>query len=333
MNYTSYIKININNLNYNINYLKNNLPYKYYWMDISNNAFNHGMYLSRFLNDINFLSVNNLNDVIKLRKYNKKITLIYEGEITLDNIYDLILQNVIFVIKDIETLKMFNSNEKLKFIIKIDPNNYDGINSKTEILDIIDFGKEHNYKILGIIGNILEKDYDEFKYIISPLKDLEIICLNNEFDKKKIKLSNTIKLNYSIYGFNDLKKGKYQKEKYPLKQIFNLNTKIIKIKKEKIKKKENIIGIIPLGYLNGINLNIDNVIINNKLYKVTKIFENISLILIDDNVKINDLVEITSNNNPLEKYFPLNPINKLYFLGYNLPILYEDKNNAEIFVC
>ena len=66
-----------------------------------------------------------------------------------------------------------------------------------------------------------------------------------------------------------------------------------------ILKKDTYIGIIPIGYNNGIGTNnIDRfVIINNKKYKVLSIGMNMSFIELDNDININDKVIILDNKN------------------------------------
>ena len=68
----NYIKINTNNLIDNIKYVKNNYDFCYYGFNVSNNAFFHGMYLINYLEGlVDYLYVNNFNDLLMIRKYNK----------------------------------------------------------------------------------------------------------------------------------------------------------------------------------------------------------------------------------------------------------------------
>ena len=322
----SYININIKNLNNNINYLRNNYNYKYFILDVSNNAFNHGIYLINYLKNIDFLYVNNFKDVLLVRKYNKNFPLIYEGELDEDIFYDLVMNDVIIVINDKEILNKIKIKDQVSLILRIDTKDYIGISKKTDILDILDIVKDNKYlNIKGIISEVKEEDYEEFKYLITCLKDLDMVCLNNEEDKNKIKLSNTIKLDYSIYGINKIKKSLFKKEEYPLKQIFTLKTRIIKIKKEESKKKEIILGIIALGYLNGFYQNIKKVIINGNFYDVYQVNQYYSLIIIDEDIKINDEVIITDANNPLENYLDGNILGYLGYFKNNLEIGYDEE--------
>ena len=55
------------------------------------------------------------------------------------------------------------------------------------------------------------------------------------------------------------------------------------------------------------------------------ITEEYSLILIDDNVKVNDWVIITDEDNPLQNYIDGNIWQYLSFLENKFPILYDEE--------
>lgn len=330
MNYNNYIRINTDNLKYNINYCLHNYNYKYFIFDVSNNAYNHGMYLINFLDkNINYLYVNNFNDVKLIRKYNTNIPIIMESNWSIDNILDFINNDVIIIINSLEELKIIKNENlyaPLNIILNIDVNGLLGFSTKDEIKDAIEIIKDiDKLNLLGIKTKVSEKDYNEFMNIINPLLrlDLKLFILNNEDDKNKIKHSNAIILNKSIYGINENKYKLFSKFDNSFKQIFELNSKIIKIKKEVKGKKVKYIGIMPFGYLNGITKNINKVWINNNLYNILEIKDNYSLILVDEKINVSDLVFITSYQNPLENYIE-NSLLYFNILNNNFPILYND---------
>ncbi len=336
MNYVNYLEVNINNIKANLNYLKKEYKYKYYIFDVSNNAFNHGMYLINYI-DIDYLYTNNLNDIYLIRKYNKDIPIILNTEIEKDNILDIINNNCIFLVDTKEKVEMFTNTvlyDNLNIILGIDTKGITGFNNKFIIRDIEALIKENNK--LHIIGlkssNITEKDYNDFQYITNNLLalDLKLYIFNDEQDKQKIKNSNALKLDYSIYGINN-KPKLFKKEPKQLKQVLNLYSKITNIMKETKGKKTKYFGIIPFGYLNGMLNNINKVFIKNKLYNILEIKESYSIIEIDENIKINDLVEIIGSNNPLENYISTNTLIHLSIFN-NLPKIYEDKLNEKTFI-
>ncbi len=334
MNYTNYIKIDTDNLKANLNYLENNYNYKYFILDVSNNAYSHGMYLIKYLPSNIYLYINNFNDLLLARKYNKEVPIIYAGEITLNNIYDLIINNAILLIKSNFILKKAQIDEKIDIILNIDTLGFNGISSKQEINEVLEIiNTNEKINLLGIMSDINSDNYLDFCELTINLPSIPLYILNNEKEKCKIKQSNAIKLDKSIYGINSINKKKIFKkeEKGPLKQVFTLYTHITKINTEITKKKEKITGSIPLGSLNGLNDLITYVQIHNTLYKIIDIYEEYSLIEIDKNVNLDDPVIITGPSNPLENYFAKNTLN--YFnLFSNLPIIYNDYTLEKTFI-
>ena len=97
--------VNIDNLKFNISDLKEKFSFKNYILNVSNNAFGHGIKLIKYLNDeFQYVYTNNFQDVLNIKKYNHKIKIIYSGSISEDNIYDLVLNDVIMVIKSKDTM-------------------------------------------------------------------------------------------------------------------------------------------------------------------------------------------------------------------------------------
>lgn len=327
MNDINYIKISTQNLLYNINSIKKDYSYSYYIMDVSNNAFSHGMYLIKYLKqDIDYLYVSHFQDLQLIRRYDQSIPVIYDGDISLDNIFDLIMNNAIVIIRDFELLKQIkelNIKDSLSFLFQIDPNGVVGINSKQDILDYLEW--DHKYfSLLGIIAQITEKEYSDFQSIIQPLSNLLLVILNHEEDKNKIHGSNAIKLDRSIYGININKKKLFQKNIKIYQQIFSLHSKVKLIRENNHNKKVQYIAIIPFGYCHGMKIEIKNIYINNTLYPVLRITDHFTEVLVDENVKKDMDVEITSLNNPLDNYFSINSLNYFSLFYFNFPIMFDD---------
>lgn len=329
MEYINYVEINKDNLKFNIDYLKKQFNYDYYILDVSNNAFGHGMYLVNFLSDYcDYFYVTTFNDISLIRKYNKNCSIIYEGLFDKNNIYDLVMNNAILVVNNIEDLKLINDQDikdNIQIIIRIDVKGFFGVNSKNEILDMLDIINNNKYlELIGIKANINEEDYQEFKYVTSPFKNIKLFILNDESDKNKIKGSNAIKLDRSIYGINPGKKKLFSKEEKVVKQVFSLKSKITNIKS--ISKGNNVkyLGIVPFGYLNGLIREINRVYVLGKLRNVVKRDDNFIIIEIDSDVTLGSSVEITSNNNPIQNYINNNCLLSFNLISGNLPIVYDD---------
>lgn len=327
MNDINYIKINTQNLLDNINYLKNHYHYEHYIVNVSNDAFCHGMYLIQYIKKYaHYLYVNDFHDLLLIRKYDPDIPVIYDGAIYEDNIYDLIINNAIVVIHDFQILQQIRDlkiKDTLSFLFYIDPTGYFGIHSKQEILDFLEWDQTH-FHLLGVIAQINEEDYDDFKYIIRPIIHSELMILNQEEDKNKIQGSNAIILDRSIYGIQECKKKLFQKKEQSFKQVLTLYSKIIHIKKEQHNKKVKYIAVIPFGYHHGMSEKIKNVYINHQLYSVQKIMNEVTYIEVDEIIEEGMKVEITSSHNPLDQYFSSQTLNYFSFFHSNISIVYDD---------
>ena len=327
MNDINYIKINTQNILDNIAYLKNNYPYDHYIVNVSNDTFWHGMYLIQYIKSyVDYLYVNDFHDLLLIRKYDKDIPVIYDGMIHEDNIYDLIMNNTIVVIHDFKILQYIKNlkiKDQLSFLFYIDPTGYFGIDNKQDILDFLEWDQTY-FHLLGVMAQLNEKDYDNFKYIIRPIVYSELMILNHEEDKRKIQGSNTILLDYSIYGIQESKKKIFQKKEQPFKQAFTLYSKIIHIKKEQHNKKVKYTAVVPFGYHHGMGDEIKNVYINHQLYHVQKIMNEVTYIEVDEIVDEGMKVEITSFHNPLDQYFSSQTLNYFSFFHSNISIVYDD---------
>lgn len=327
MNNINYIEIDTNLFFKNIDYVKNNYKYSYYILDVSNNAFNHGMYLINYINQkIDYLYVNNFQDLLLIRKYNKDVSVIYNGDVNENNIYDLIINNAIIVVHAIDTLykiKELNIKDVVSFIFFIDPNGIIGIDNKNDILKYLEWNNKY-FNLLGIMGKVEEKYYDDFKYIIKPINNSKLVILNNENDKKRICNSNAILLDSSFYGINNAKKSLFQRSSNNLKQIFTLKSRVVKIKKIIERKQNKSIAVIPFGYKHGMNKAIKFVYINGKLYSITNLFDEFAYIEVDNSIKTNMIVEIISANNPLENYLKEQTLNYFSLFNSNIPIVFDD---------
>ena len=327
MNNINYIKINTQNILENIQYIKAYYPYSYYIFDVSNNAFCHGMYLIQYIKEqVDYFYVNHFQDLLLIRKYDQSVPVIYGGEINENNIYDLIMNNAIVVIYDIHTLKMIqglNIKDLLSFILYIDPKGYLGISNKQDILDFLENSNSY-FKLLGIMAKLEEKDYDDFKYIIRPISNLKLMILNSEDDKRKIQGSNAIKLDYSIYGMHPVKKKLFQKKEPVFKQAFSLYSEIINIKEITHNKKTKFIAVVPFGYHHGMSDVIKYVYIQKQLYPIINVTDEFVHVEVDENIHKGMKVEITSENNPLENYFPAQTLNYFTLFYTNIPIAFDD---------
>jgi len=162
------------------------------------------------------------------------------------------------------------------------------------------------------------------KMIKIKLKVLtELVILNNEDDKNKIKGSNAILLDKSIYGIDISKRKLFDKNISSLKPILEVNSYVTKIVKSINKKKEVWYAIAPLGVVDGINTNISKVFINDKFYSIKEINDEYITIIVDNSVKVNDIVEIFGSNNRLDYFIKDNIFNTINHITSIISINYE----------
>lgn len=329
--------INIINLIDNIKYFKSSYNYEHYILNVSNGAFSHGMEIIKYLNEeFDYLYTSNFNDVKNIRKYRHDIKIIYDGFIDENNIYDLILNNAILIIKSKEIMDFILSlkiKDKFEIIFRIDVNNFNGFGSKHELADILeDIKKDIHIHILGVISDVVESNYLEFKYIMTPLTNLELIILNNENDKNNIKGSNAIIVDKSIYGIDVSKKKLFSKEISKLKPVLEINSYIDKVVANKKGKKDIYLGVMPFGLKHGMTKNITKVYINDKFYNIREIKDSYTLIEIDDYIKEKDIIELIGTNNRLDFYIKDGIFNYMYCITSTLEISYE-KGEDNLIIC
>lgn len=325
MEHLTYCQVKKDILNENIKIMKKTYPYKYTILDVSNNAYHHGMYLINFLNEkIDYLYTCNFQDVLLIRKYNQDIKIIYGGNIYESNVYDLILHNVILTIKsedDIDLLLRLDIKDKFEIIFNINQDQYDGIYSKYVLVDILSKLKNSiHIRILGIKAAVNKNNYINLKYIVNPLKSLELVILNNEDEKNKFKMSNAIILDNSIYGISNIKNGLsgiFKKEAIITKPILNVFSEIVRIIVTRKGKKESFVAVIPFGSNHGMINNIAKVFIHDKLFSIKEVTKEYTLINVDSKIKEKDVVTISGVHNPIAN------IQNIGLLTSNLSIVYE----------
>ncbi len=336
MDNINYINISRNVLDDNIKSLKNKFKYDYYILDVSNNAFGHGMFIMKNL-EIDYLYTNSLKDVYNIRKYDKDIPVILNDKVNEDNILDAINNNIILIIQRVQDLKEINEFDlfdNINVILNIDVDNNYGIGNREEIKDAIDIiTNNKRINLMGIKADISEDKYKEFIYLINPLLKFEIklFILNNEINKYKYQYSNAIIFKTAIYGINNIRNRFFRKDEKDTNQIFNLYSRIVKIKNISKGKKNKYIAIIPFENNFGILNLINKVYIKNKLYSVLNIEDNYMIVEIDDSINEDSIVEITGINNPLENYVTHNILGCVILLNNNLPILYDNKEKQDIY--
>lgn len=327
------IIINLNNLEHNLNLIKNKIGNKEIVATLKGDAYGHGLInIFKFLKSkkINYFGLSNIEDAKTLKKIDKNIKILIYIKVDKKEIKNLIKLELVPFVADFEYLFLIEKEcalqkNKLKVHLKIDigMNRYGiKIDSALEIATYI-----QNSKFLELEGvcshlpstedfKTTQKQIEQFLFFLEKLKQKNInpkfVHISNSGHIIDYKLSsqfNMIRPGLILYGYCPSSKNK--KPALNFKPVLSLFSKVIFIKNvkkgEKIsysgtfQAKEDIkIGIIPIGYFDGIPQNISNdfyFLINNKKCKIRgKVCMNLTIVEIpkDLKVKAGSKVEIVS---------------------------------------
>ncbi|AEL18346.1 alanine racemase [Borreliella bissettiae DN127] len=327
------IIINLNNLEHNLNLIKNKIGNKEIVATLKGDAYGHGLInIFKFLKSkkINYFGLSNIEDAKTLKKIDKNIKILIYIKVDKKEIKNLIKLELVPFVADFEYLFLIEKEcalqkNKLKVHLKIDigMNRYGiKIDSALEIATYI-----QNSKFLELEGvcshlpstedfKTTQKQIEQFLFFLEKLKQKNInpkfVHISNSGHIIDYKLSsqfNMIRPGLILYGYCPSSKNK--KLALNFKPVLSLFSKVIFIKNvkkgEKIsysgtfQAKEDIkIGIIPIGYFDGIPQNISNdfyFLINNKKCKIRgKVCMNLTIVEIpkDLKVKTGSKVEIVS---------------------------------------
>ncbi|AJA90630.1 alanine racemase [Borreliella chilensis] len=327
------IIINLNNLEHNLSLIKKKIGEKEIVATLKADAYGHGLIdVFKFLKTkkINYFGLSNIEDAKKLKKIEKSTKILMYVKVDKKEIKNLIKLELLPFVADFEYLFSIEKEcslqkKKIKVHLKIDigMNRYGiKIDRALEIATYI-----QNSKFLELEGvcshlpttensKITQKQVEKFLFFLETLKQKNInpkfIHISNSGHIVNYKLSpkfNMVRPGLILYGYYPSSKNK----KTPLnfKPVLNLFSKVVFIKNvkkgEKIsysgtfQAKEDItIGIIPIGYFDGIPQNINNnfyFLINNKKCKILgKVCMNLTIVEIpkDLKVKTGSKVEIVS---------------------------------------
>ncbi|WNY66266.1 alanine racemase [Borreliella andersonii] len=327
------IIINLNNLEHNLNLIKNKIGEKEIVATLKGDAYGHGLInVFKFLKSkkINYFGLSNIEDAKTLKKIDKNIKILMYIKVDKKEIKNLIKLELVPLIADFEYLFLIEKEcalqkNKIKVHLKIDigMNRYGiKIDDALEIATYI-----QNSKFLELEGvcshlpstenyKTTQKQIEQFLFFLKTLKQKNIhpkfVHISNSGHIINYKLSsqfNMVRPGLILYGYCQPLKNKKPISNF--KPVLNLFSKVIFIKN--VKKGEKIsysglfqakedmkIGIIPIGYFDGIPQNISNdyyFLINNKKCKIRgKVCMNLTIVEIPKNLKVKtgSKVEIVS---------------------------------------
>lgn len=347
----TYANINTTNIKNNVSKIINTYNnYKYYIGVVKADCYGHNSYeVIRSIIDggCNYLAVSSLDEALEIRKYSQ-IPILCLGIINPKYMSRCVANNIDVTVTNIEYLKQIKEY-KLNIHIKIDTGmNRLGVKEKNEFNLIINETKNSNLNIKGIFTHIYEasnnqntiNQINKFKYITSDinLNNIDMVHIAQSdtlLNYDKIEFCNSCRLGIIMYGLTN--------NNLDLQNTINLCSEIIEIKKIKkgetvgynanyISEGDEFIGIVSIGYADGINRKLTGayVYINDKKYQIIgNICMDMLMIKIDESVKLFDKVYIykdIEHISYLSNYIETIPYELICNISKRVPRIYTNQN-------
>lgn len=304
MNYFSntYIEVNLDNLIYNLKFVKDNNKDKEIIAVVKDDAYGHGcIQVSRELikNGVKILAVGNLIEAIYLRNSGIKVPILIFGVTSVNYIDELINYDLIQSITSVEYANMIieklkKINKVLKVHLKLETGmGRVGLFASDENLEIVNnIFRNPLLDIQGIYSHFSDADNMDRDYTINQYKIFSSFC--NNIDKLKLNIrykhicNSAGSLNYQFNDVTHIRPGlllygyNMANEIDKLKPVMTLKAKIVHIKKVKKgecigysrtyrTQRESIIGTLNIGYGYGYPRYLSNkgkVIVNNEFANI-----------------------------------------------------------------
>ena len=321
---------------------------------------------------INYLATSSLEEALKVRKMYKHIPILILEPIHYDDIIVASKHDITVTIDSKNQFdELLNNKVKVKFHIKIDTGmNRFGFKDKYDIKYVYDNSDKRLYlegiftQLYSGVGVSLKKEIDCFKDLTSliDLNKIDIIHIDRSLTLEQhdnIPFENGIRLGIVMYGFKkEIYKPSWKRKLFDIitfkksnitpsildvKPVLSFYTEVIEIKNVLANEnigyggmfdtKDNVkIGILPYGFADYLFINKSYVSINGKRYKIITNYMDVSTILIDDNVIINDKVEIFGNNISIRQasnWANVNIYKNICSITNRVPRLYKYKDKYE----
>lgn len=326
------VEMSQKNLLFNFDFFRNETQVKI-WPVLKSNAYGHGIkQVAKMLEKRKFeyFVVDGYQEVLEIRKVSKRPILMI-GAMRPENFKNIKWKNLAIMVQDKKTIKALGkSGKKVTIHLKVNTGmNRQGI----EIVDlrslIVEIKKYPNLILEGVFSHLAEADGVDLTKTDKQLKQFEKaieIIRKSGIEPKfchlaatsgalKIKSDqvNAVRLGIGLYGINNLEKqDKYFKKLEKLKPMLSFKscfTTLRKIKKgERVgyggtwqSKKDTNIGVIPVGYNEGLDRRLSNkgfVKYKDKFYPIIgRICMNLAMVDLGNiKAKLFDEVEVISNN-------------------------------------
>ena len=293
----SYLNVNLDNIDKNIENIKLLNPDKLFCAVIKANAYGLGLIpiAKSVENKIDYFAVARLDEAICLRESGIKKAIMLLGYIPYNQVSECIKYNIDFPIYDLLYAKKINDSIKAKVNIHIALDTGHGRLGfrENEIDEILKLKNLQNLNIVGIFSHFATADEDDpsFAYFQNETFHKILSKINGEFDFKYIHIENSaaaikfesqtnmIRVGLALYGIYPSLELKNQIKLY---QSFEFKTHISFVKTVKkgtsisygrtyVTDKKMKIATIPIGYADGFMRAFSNtgeVLIKGKLCKV-----------------------------------------------------------------
>ena len=222
MKFETLMEIDLKKLKNNTKLLcKSYSDYQYKIANLKDNAYGMGLNIVNTLvdNGINYILVGPIKDALEIRKYNNDVPILVTYNVTEEEVYDAINNNITLTIADAEYLRSIlclNIKDDLKLQILIDNgSNKIGIKNNLDLKEVIKIIDENDHLVLeGIYTDLttigVEDEYyyhqiNTFYQIISNYLGLDIIIHLNEpiMYHKRLDYVNGIRFDLALIGIEE----------------------------------------------------------------------------------------------------------------------------------
>ena len=315
MNYYSKYIVDINQLNKNLFKIKNTLKDDVkFCAVVKADAYGIGLetICKALSNKVDFFAVACLKEALKIREFDKTTKILVLGLVDVGDIDECYKNNVSISVGDLDYLYKI-SNKKVSVHIQINTGlNRFGFKLISDFKKCLKYIKETNLKLEGVYSHFatkssnvgfIKQQFMKFKQFKNLICDKGVIChISNSYGLTYSRNFNLdmVRSGFLMYGFMDNTIG--------CEPILEIKTRIIRI--FTVKKgdaigydrsymvyKKTTIGVVPLGYADGISRGLSNnfyVLIKGKKYKIVGyVCMDVFMVdLLGDSINVGDEVVI-----------------------------------------
>ncbi|MBQ9833707.1 MAG: alanine racemase [Bacilli bacterium] len=295
------LAVDLNKIRDNI---KENIKDKLFnWIDVRYNAYGLGLDILDEILKIDNIGVftNNLSEALKIRNIFKKTPIIISEIADIEQIYDVIMNNLILVVKDydeLEEIQNLKIRDELQLFLQLNINNFeDGLSTKYfyKAMELIKYEKHFNLRgVYAVVNNAKHNSLDNLQSILA---------------------SN------SMTSFVIGKKCDFVSDGFLTNDVFDNATKSFAVvdKCTKLTKKDIFVDKKVRKECYGIKLKINGVIntknnkfkLDDKIYKKINLNEEYLYLIGNEPLKVGKKIDLTNylikdSNNNWEKTYILN---------------------------